>query len=234
MTTDGFLLIDKPAGWTSHDVVAKVRGLTRVKKVGHGGTLDPMATGLLVLGFGKATKQLERFVQGDKTYVAEVTLGATSDTDDSEGTVMPTQPGPAPAEAEVRTALEAFRGNLQQLPPVYSAIKTNGRKAYAEARKGRAVERKPRPVTIHEITPLDYRWPTVRFRCRVSKGTYVRSIARDLGEKLGVGGYLTALRREAIGSLRVEEAAGIDAITEKSWHDLVIPLDDGMMDTNIA
>ncbi|MDP9211921.1 MAG: tRNA pseudouridine(55) synthase TruB [bacterium] len=234
MTTDGFLLIDKPAGWTSHDVVAKVRGVTRVKKVGHGGTLDPMATGLLVLGFGKATKQLERFVQGDKTYVAEAALGATSDTDDAEGTVTPAKQPERPTEAEVETALESFRGNLQQLPPVYSAIKTNGRKAYAEARKGRTVERKPRSVTVHEMALLGYRWPTVRFRCRVSKGTYVRSIARDLGEKLGTGGYLSALRREAIGSLRVEEAVSIGAVTGQSWYGLVIPSDDGMMDSNIA
>ncbi len=234
MATDGFLLIDKPAGWTSHDVVARVRKITGIKKVGHGGTLDPMATGLLVLGLGKATKGLERIVQGDKTYVAEVTLGATSDTDDVEGTVMPTKQPAQPTEAEVGTALESFLGSFQQLPPVYSAIKTDGRKAYVEARKGKTVERKRRPVTVHEVVMLDYRWPTVQFRCRVSKGTYIRSIARDLGEELGTGGYLSTLRREAIGNLLAEEAVGIGAVTEKSWHDLVISSDDAMMNSKPA
>ncbi|MEX1112922.1 MAG: tRNA pseudouridine(55) synthase TruB [Patescibacteria group bacterium] len=234
MDVPGFLLVDKPAGWTSHDVVAKVRGITGVKKVGHGGTLDPMATGLLVLGFGKATKQLERFMQGDKTYVAEVTLGATSDTDDAEGTVTPAKRPARPTGTEVEVTLGSFRGDFQQLPPVYSAIKTNGRKAYAEARKNRTVERKPRPVTVHEMVLLDYRWPSIRFRCRVSKGTYVRSIARDVGEKLGTGGYLSALRREAIGSLEVEAAVGIDAVTEQSWHGLVIPSEDAMINPNPA
>lgn len=216
MTMDGFLLIDKPAGWTSHDVVAKIRGITGVKKVGHGGTLDPMATGLLVLGFGKATKELERFVQGDKAYLAEVTLGATSDTDDAEGVIIPAEPVTEPTAIEVKAALAMFGGTAEQLPPVYSAIKTAGKKAYVEARKGRSVERKPRSVTIHEIGMVAYRYPVVSFRCRVSKGTYIRALARDLGEKLGTGGYLSDLRRESVGNLSISQAVDIRKITKQT------------------
>ena len=232
MQTDGFLLVDKPAGWTSHDVVAHVRKMSGIKKVGHGGTLDPMATGLLVIGLGKATKELERFVQGDKTYVAETTLGATTATDDAEGKVEPT-PGfgdgsesAQPSQPEIESALVEFEGELEQLSPVYSAIKTGGKKAYVEARKGRTVERKPRNVTIRSIDLLDYDWPQVRFRTTVSKGTYIRSIARDLGERLGTGGYLSALRREKVGDFDVKDAVGADVI-DGPWSELaekLIPL----------
>ncbi|MDP3999917.1 MAG: tRNA pseudouridine(55) synthase TruB [bacterium] len=229
MQTDGFLLVDKPSGWTSHDVVAHVRKMSGIKKVGHGGTLDPMATGLLVIGLGKATKELERFVQGDKTYVAEVTLGATTATDDAEGTVEPAPDvadAAQPSHADVAAALKRFEGEIEQLPPVYSAIKTGGKKAYVEARKGRTVERKPRKVTIHDIELLEYEWPIVRFRTTVSKGTYIRSIARDLGERLGTGGYLSALRREGVGTFDVKDALGADVL-DGPWCDLaekLIPL----------
>lgn len=203
---EGFLLVDKPAGWTSHDVVAKVRRVTGAKKVGHGGTLDPLATGLLVIGLGSATKELEQYVLGDKTYLAEVTLGATSATDDAEGKIEPTPNVAESDQKAVVAALESFKGKINQLPPVYSAIKTGGKKAYIEARKGRTVERKPRQVTIHKIELVEYVWPRVQFRCTVSKGTYIRALARDLGEKLQTGAYLSALRRERVGKLSVADA----------------------------
>jgi tRNA pseudouridine55 synthase len=227
MQTDGFLLIDKPAGWTSHDVVARIRKISGIKKVGHGGTLDPMATGLLVVGLGKATKELERFVQGDKTYLAEVTLGATTATDDAEGAVEPTPDVHEPSRAEVAAVLEGFTGEIKQLPPVYSAIKSGGKKAYVEARKGRTVERKPRNVTIHAIELTRYDWPHAELRCSVSKGTYIRSIARDLGAQLKTGGYLSALRREKVGTLEVADAVGKDAL-DGPWPVLgprLLPLD---------
>lgn len=220
----GFLLVDKPTGWTSHDVVAKVRGVTGVKKVGHGGTLDPLATGLLIVGLGSATKQLDRFVQGDKEYMATVRLGATSDTDDAEGTVKERPISDPPDEDAVLQALRTFEGEQQQLPPTYSALKTAGKKHYELARAGKTVERKPRTVTVSELTMLEYRWPEVKFRVTVSKGTYIRSIARDLGEELGTGGYLAALRRERVGPYRVDGAQSIDEIG-KEWQSRVINLD---------
>ncbi|MEX2043294.1 MAG: tRNA pseudouridine(55) synthase TruB [Patescibacteria group bacterium] len=224
----GFLLIDKPPGWTSHDVVAHVRKIGGVRKVGHGGTLDPMATGLLVIGLGAATKELERFARGDKTYVAEVTLGATTATDDAEGEPKPVPDAPKPSRADVELALKRFEGDVEQLPPTYSAIKTGGKKAYVEARKGREVERKPRNVTVRSIKLVRYEWPVVEFRCTVSKGTYIRSIARDLGEKLGTGGYLSSLRREKVGGFDVSRAVGADVI-DGPWFELekrILPLDD--------
>ncbi|HEY8108834.1 MAG TPA: tRNA pseudouridine(55) synthase TruB [Patescibacteria group bacterium] len=217
MDVSGFLLVDKPAGWTSHDVVAHIRRMSGIKKVGHGGTLDPMATGLLVIGLGSATKQLERFVQGDKTYVAEVTLGATTATDDAEGTVEPTAGATDPGRPAAEAALEGFAGDIEQLPPTYSAIKTGGKKAYAEARQGRTVERQPRSVTIRSVELLDYAWPEARFRTTVSKGTYIRALARDLGERLGTGGYLSGLRREKVGDLDVRDAVGADVI-DGPWY----------------
>ena len=217
---DGYLLIDKPAGWTNHDVVAKVRNLTGIKKVGHGGTLDPMATGLLVIGLGSATKGLEQFVQGDKTYVAEVTLGATTATDDAEGKVEPTTNSTELAQSEIKAALKGFEGDIEQLPPVYSAIKTGGKKAYVEARQGRTVERKPRAVTIHGIELLEYAWPVLRIRVAVSKGTYIRALARDIGERLGTGAYLSGLRRERVGELSVEDFHRIEEISKLSTDDL--------------
>lgn len=222
----GILLVDKPKGWTSHDVVAKLRRITGIRRIGHGGTLDPLATGLLVIGIGSATKRLEQFVQGEKTYVAGVTLGATSTTDDAEGEITP---GPAPdgsgagtsgagpTTAAVRATLQKFTGTQEQLPPVYSAIKTGGKKAYVEARAGRAVERQPRLVTIRELDLVKYDYPELEMRATVSKGTYIRALARDLGEALGTGAYLSALRRERVGAYSVEQAHRLSEL-EHGWE----------------
>lgn len=222
MSPSGFLLIDKPSGWTSHDVVAKVRSVIGLKKVGHGGTLDPLATGLLVVGLGQATKQLEQFVQGDKTYLATVRLGHTSTTDDGEGELTEGTGSPPELDA-VREVLDGLRGEQDQLPPIYSALKTAGRKHYELARAGREVERRTRPVTVHDIELIAYDWPDLAFRAAVSKGTYIRSMARDLGEHLKTGGYLLNLRRERVGVLSVDDAIPIDSL-DKRWRSSLLPV----------
>lgn len=218
----GFLLIDKPLGWTSHDVVAKVRQITGVQKVGHGGTLDPLATGLLVVGIGAATKQLEQFVQGDKSYVATVRLGESSTTDDAEGELTEQSSEP-PTLERVGTALAFFRGKQQQLPPNFAALKTKGRKYYHLARQGLFVPRQTREVTFHELELLDYTWPDVTLCTVVSKGTYIRALARDLGAKLATGGYLVALRRMAIGDLSVDQAMTMETVVDE-WQNQLISL----------
>ncbi|PSO44197.1 tRNA pseudouridine(55) synthase TruB, partial [Candidatus Saccharibacteria bacterium SW_7_54_9] len=187
----------------------------RPSKMGHAGTLDPMATGLLMVLVGRATKQQEQFMGLEKTYQAEVTLGATSSTDDAEGTIYPAgdQPAggepssnPQPEEKQVQKLLEQFRGTTQQVPPQYSAIKVEGQRAYALARNGAEVELEPRSVVVYEISAVVYQYPALRFMARVSSGTYLRSLARDIGQSLGTGGYLSSLRRVAIGDYSVEAA----------------------------
>lgn len=224
MSMDGILCVDKPRGWTSFDVVAKVRGIIRAQmrqqnpdikriKVGHTGTLDPAATGLLVLCVGKATKLVPQFTKLDKTYDVEFTLGVTSITDDSEGTLEQIHDAIPPSETSVRTALNSFLGEQEQVPPQYSAIKVNGCRAYDIARKGQAVELKPRLVTIYDISNYTYSWPKVHCTIRVSSGTYIRSIARDLGDRLGVGAYMSALRRLNVGQFDVIDAMNLDSLS---------------------
>ncbi len=174
-----------------------------------------------MVGVGDATKKLERFVQGDKTYLAGITLGATSTTDDAEGELTEQGVGAPPNEEMIGPMLQKFVGTQEQLPPVYSAIKTGGKKAYAEARAGREVERKPRLVTIHELETVGYQYPRLMVRVMVSKGTYVRALARDIGEALGTGGYLSALRRERVGAYSVEQAHTL-AELEHGWEQFLI------------
>jgi tRNA pseudouridine55 synthase len=209
------LLVDKPAGCTSHDVVARVRRIRRTRAVGHTGTLDPFATGLLVLLFGSATR-LARFVEAQpKTYRAVARLGRQTTTDDLTGDPVETEgEGPAsearprvpPDRRAVAAGLEEFRGPQRQRPPAFSAKQVRGERSYRRARRGETVELPEVAVGVHEIELLDYAYPDVTFRCVVSPGTYVRALARDLGARLGVGAHLVALRREAIGDLRVEDA----------------------------
>ncbi len=214
---DGFLLIDKPLGWTSHDVVAKARGITRIRKIGHAGTLDPLATGLLVLGIGRATKQLAQVSGQTKAYEAEVTFGAASDTDDAEGTLTSYKDFKKPSVLDIREAVHEFKGDSMQIPPAYAAIKHQGRKLYELARAGEVVPREARPVVIHEVKVEAYEWPHLKLSCVVSKGTYIRSLARDIGEKLGCGGYLSALRRTAIGDFCVSDAISPQQLQE-DWR----------------
>ncbi len=206
----GLVVVDKPAGLTSHAVVAKVRRALGTRKVGHAGTLDPMATGVLVLGVERATRLLGHLMLTEKTYTATVRLGASTTTDDAEGEVTATASASGVDEAAVHTALAAFAGEIEQVPSTVSAIKVDGRRAYARARDGEEVELKARPVTIHEIEagPLRIEGDVadVDIRVRCSSGTYIRAIARDLGAALGVGGHLTALRRHAVGPFTLDGA----------------------------
>lgn len=210
----GFLLVDKPPGWTSHDVVARVRRLTKLKKVGHAGTLDPMATGLLVLAVGAATRLL-RFVQGfPKEYSATALFGVATDTLDADGAVLSREPMPV-SQSEVEAVLERFRGPILQTPPMVSARKVGGKRLYELAREGQTVEREARPVTIHELeltefAPSDY--PEVGLRVVCSTGTYIRTLGDDIAAALGGRAHLTALRRLRNGSLDVEDASSIDEL----------------------
>jgi tRNA pseudouridine55 synthase len=206
----GLVIVDKPAGLTSHDVVARVRRAAGTRKVGHAGTLDPMATGVLVLGVNRATRLLGHLTLTEKSYDATVRLGAATTTDDAEGEVTSTTSAAAVTEDDVRAALRDFEGEILQVPSTVSAIKIGGKRAYQLARSGEEVELGARPVTIHAIEAGDFRrdGELLDFHLRVvcSSGTYIRAIARDLGARLGVGGHLTALRRTSVGSFTLENA----------------------------
>ncbi len=216
---DGIILVDKPTGWTSHDVVAKVRSILKQKtgqkiKVGHTGTLDPAATGLLLILIGSYTKRAGEFSKLDKTYEAELTLGKVSTTGDSEGEIsrQKTVDG-RPGKEEVEKALKSFVGEIQQTPPAFSAIKVSGQRAYKLARRGQEVELQPRKTTVYCLQSTDYRYPKLWLTARVSSGTYIRSLAEDIGQKLGTGAYLSALRRTQIGDFMVKNALKIDDLT---------------------
>lgn len=214
--TSGLVVVDKPGGMTSHDVVAKARRSLGTRKVGHAGTLDPMATGVLVLGFGRATRLLGHLMLTEKAYDATVRLGVATNTDDAEGEVTAVASAAGVTEEQVREALAAFVGDIQQVPSSVSAIKVDGKRAYKLAREGEQVELAARPVTVHEIgvrgfetvasQPPQPAVVDVELSVRCSSGTYIRAIARDLGAALGVGGHLTALRRTAVGPFTLEGA----------------------------
>ncbi len=206
------LLVDKPAGPTSHDVVARVRRAVGTRAVGHAGTLDPFATGLLIVLVGKATR-LARFAeQQAKTYLATARLGFATTTDDATGDPLGEGASIEPGRVEIEAALAGFLGTSLQRPPAFSAKKVAGERSYAKARRGEAVELAAVPITVHLAELTGYRYPEVEFRMTVSAGSYLRGIARDLGEQLGTGAHLTALRREAIGSLRVADAIPLAAV----------------------
>jgi len=210
----GVVVVDKPGGITSHDVVARVRRLAGTRKVGHAGTLDPMATGVLVLGLNRATRLLGHLTLTDKRYTATVRLGATTTTDDAEGEVVETRPTDGLSEADVRSALRSFLGEIDQVPSSVSAIKVAGKRAYARVREGEAVDLPSRRVTVHavDVTALDL--PSLEIDVRCSSGTYIRAIARDLGSALGVGGHLTALRRTAVGPFTLEQARTLEELAD--------------------
>lgn len=214
MTADGFFLVDKAQGWTSHDVVAKLRGALRVKKVGHAGTLDPMATGLLVVGVGRATRLL-RFVQEEpKVYEATALFGVATDSLDADGAVLERSPMPVTAD-EVESVMARFVGTIHQVPPMVSAKRVGGKRLYELAREGKEIEREARPVTIHGLELLDFGpsdYPEVTFRVTCGTGTYVRTLADDLAAALGGRAHLTALRRTANGSLLVDDASPIEVL----------------------
>jgi tRNA pseudouridine55 synthase len=216
----GFLLIDKPAGITSHDVVDAVRRVTGIRRVGHGGTLDPFATGLLIVGVGReATRELGTFIGKDKEYEATMRFGATSDSQDKDGTITETSGVSLPTEKEFHSALTKFTGNIQQIPPMYSAKKIKGKKLYELARQGQEVRRDPIEITVHELEPLSFDSPTAGFRVRCSSGTYVRTLAHDIGQMLGCGAYLTQLRRTKIATLSVTDALTLSKLKPDSWQE---------------
>lgn len=218
-TEDRLLLIDKPAGITSHDVVDRVRRIFKTRRVGHAGTLDPFATGLLILGINKATKQLTALVGLDKTYVATARLGATSTTQDPEGAITENlEAGSSKlAMEQIEEALAAFSGGYLQTAPIYSAKKVNGQKLYELARKGEGADvvLPQKQVTISELVVLDYSWPNLTFQVSCSSGTYIRALAHDIGQKLGCGAYLTALRRTRIGSYSIDQAKTLEQLAEQ-------------------
>jgi len=216
---EGFLLIDKPAGKTSHDIVARIRRVTGVKRVGHSGTLDPFATGLLIVGVGRsATKRLGEFLGKPKTYEALAVLGAKSDTQDKDGAIVPVEGAAMPTEADVRGVLPRFTGEITQTPPMYSAKQIGGKRLYELAREGVVVERKAVTLTVYELTLLSFIAPKFSFRVTCSAGTYVRTLAHDMGEALGTGAYLEELRRTAIGDVTIAGAVALDAVTPETWQ----------------
>lgn len=208
----GVLLVDKPPDHTSHDVVARLRGKLQMKKIGHAGTLDPMATGLLIMLVGKATRISQYLISLDKEYTGAIEFGKITDSQDAEGRVMETRPVPPLTRAEVEQAMRGFLGDQYQMPPMYSAIKIDGVPLYKKARKGEDVEREPRFIRVSAFELTDFALPRIDFRLRCSKGTYVRTIAHDLGQKLGCGAHLAALRRTATDKFNVSQALTLDQI----------------------
>lgn len=233
MFENGILNINKPEGWTSQDVVAKLRGRLHIRRVGHTGTLDPMATGVLPVCFGKATRIIEYYDDDFKTYEAEMKLGMVTDTLDSTGTVLETKPVDV-SEEDVIQAIDSFRGWITQIPPKYSALKVNGKPLYKYAREGAEVEIKSRKIYVADIQPVEVNLEENRilFRVTCSKGTYIRTICDDIGKKLGCGGTMTALQRTQSGCFRVEDARTLPEILEMTDEELercVIPMDETLV-----
>ncbi len=216
---EGYLLIDKPKGWTSFDAVAKIRGVIKNEtgkkiKVGHTGTLDPEATGLLVLCVGKTyTKKVAELVKHDKTYEAQITFGVTSTTGDADGILSNDSEQKTIERADLEKTLKKFIGVTEQVPPIYSAVKVNGKRAYELARAGKKVELKSRKIRVYDITVQDFSWPTAEIVCKVGSGTYIRVLAEDIGRELDVGAYLSRLRRTSVDKWSVNGAVTPKDIT---------------------
>lgn len=222
---DGMLNINKPEGITSHAAVAAVRRATGCRRVGHGGTLDPLASGVLPVGVGRGTRVIEFLAEASKVYVAEVELGQETDTYDAVGQVTATGDATAVSRENIEDALGAFRGSIEQIPPMYSALKQDGRRLYELAREGITVERKSRPVVIYNLVLLGYKPPVVSLEIECSKGTYIRSIAYDLGRALGCGGHLKKLVRTRYGPFDIKNAVSLPELEEGNWQELLMPVD---------
>jgi tRNA pseudouridine55 synthase len=221
---DGLVVVDKPAGWTSHDVVGRTRRLARTRKVGHAGTLDPMATGVLLLGIGRATRLLGHLALTDKQYDATIRLGATTVTDDAEGEVVTTADASGVTDADVPREVAALTGAIAQVPSAVSAVKVDGVRSYARVRSGEQVALAPRSVTVSRFEVLARRGDDLDVAVTCSSGTYVRALARDLGAALGVGGHLTALRRTRVGPFDLAQARTLEQL-EPAFDEAVVPLD---------
>lgn len=222
-TIPGILAVDKPIQLTSHDVVGRVRRLSRTRRVGHAGTLDPLATGVLLLGIGRATRLLEYLVGLPKTYETTLRLGQTTTTYDAEGEILAERPYTHLTLDDVNRVLKQFRGPIQQKPPLYSALKKDGQPLYKLARQGQSVDVPARGVTIYELTILDWQPPALRLRVACSSGAYVRSLGNDIGEALGCGAYLTALRRTAVGDFTLDQTVPLAELTETNLVDYLLP-----------
>ena len=218
---DGIVVVDKPAGWTSHDVVARVRRLAGTRRVGHAGTLDPMATGVLVVGVGKATRLLGHLAAHDKDYDATIRLGVTTTSDDADGDVVASTDASGVGDAAIRVAMTALTGDIEQVPSAVSAIKVDGVRAYAKVRAGESVELEARPVHVARFELRERRGDDLDVGVTCSTGTYVRALARDLGSALGVGAHLTALRRTRVGGIGLDRARTLDQLSESLT---VVPL----------
>lgn len=216
LSPSGFLLVDKPIGPTSHDIVDIARRALRTRKIGHAGTLDPFASGLLILAVGAKTKEISKFVGLDKAYEATLRLGAASDTMDRTGVITQKTGIETINREEFELALKKFRGEIDQTPPMYSAKKVGGKKLYDLARAGIEIERLPVRVTIHELEIISYEWPLAKIQTRVSSGTYIRALADDIGKLLGCGAYLEELRRTKIGGFDVKDAVKPEEIALSS------------------
>ena len=221
---DGILIINKPAGPTSHDIVGRVRKITRIQKIGHAGTLDPFAEGVLIVLIKNATKLQTKFMDMQKTYVATIKLGETSSTYDIEG--IKSSPATQAKQAclagvagrqTIQNIIKTFIGEIEQIPPIYSAIKVNGVRAYKLAWQGLKPDLKPRKIKIYNIKILNYEWPYLKIEVDCSRGTYIRSLAHDLGQKLNCGAYLEALTRTKIGKFSIENSVKIDELNSKNW-----------------
>ena len=210
---DGIVIVDKPRDWTSQDVTARLRRVFGTRRIGHGGTLDPMATGVLPVFVGRATRGVEFFEHAEKTYETVLRLGLTTDTEDITGTVL-TRSEVFFNDEQLEKTLNAFRGEIMQVPPMYSALKVNGQKLCDLARKGKTVERQPRPITIYELTLLDRGENTLCLRVRCSKGTYIRTLCKDIGEALGCGGCMESLRRVSAGEYTIAEAVPLQELLD--------------------
>lgn len=210
---NGIVIVDKPQSWTSQDVTARLRRVFQTRRIGHGGTLDPMATGVLPVFVGRGTRGVEFFEHAEKTYETVLKLGITTDTEDIWGSVL-TQSPVSVTEEQVEAVLSRFRGEIMQVPPMYSALKVNGQKLCDLARKGQQVQRQPRPITIHQLNLLEQGEDTLRLQVRCSKGTYIRTLCKDIGEALGCGGCMQQLRRTSAGEYTIEEAVPLEALLE--------------------
>jgi len=212
---DGVIVIDKPQGWTSHDVVNFVRKKSGIRKVGHAGTLDPMATGVLVVLVGKSTKLSQEYSQHDKRYLARMILGVTTDTQDAEGRITKTEPVNGVTEKKIEDALKEFNGEIEQVPPMVSAIKHKGQPLYKLARKGISIARKPRQIFIDKLKLTSYKMPEAALDISCSKGTYVRTLCEDIGNRLGCGAHMSYLRRVRSGKFTIEDAVTVEELEKK-------------------
>ena len=222
---DGIVIVDKPSGWTSQDVVSKLRGVFKTRRIGHGGTLDPMATGVLPVFVGRATRAVEFFEHAEKTYEATLRLGISTDTEDITGEILEEKPVNVTEEQFLET-LNRFRGEIFQIPPMYSAIKINGQKLCDLARKGKEVERQPREIEIFELECLEFAGNTARLRIHCSKGTYIRTLCKDIGAALGCGGCMESLRRVSAGEYTIDEAVPLaDLLQAENPEKFLRPVD---------